>query len=209
MNQSDQRQLAARAEAARLELMMAAAGAERRNRPRVLVVLAVLLIIGAGIYAATQFSARSAAVADLVRQRERVAVIDRLSAEIQVLRERESQQGVDPDPRVAATLERLADEAGFKRTGPISDAESSRSGTMRQKKYTARAANQDPVALLRWLQRAEAEVRGLEIARLSIRPTGVPTTPAPSSGAGDNPPGSGGYNVDIDFTRWEKEPVAR
>lgn len=194
MSMNDLKAQAARAEAARTELGIAASVSERKNKPKVLVVLALLLLLGAGIYAATQFQARGEALAKLNERRERTEAIRRLVGEIETLKKKETARGLDPDPRVAAKLETLAEGVGFKLSGPVSDAESMSTGVMVQKKYSARAANQDPVALLRWLQATQSgETPGLEIARLSVRP-----------GAGGGGGGEGAYNVDIDFTRWEK-----
>ena len=55
-------------------------------------------------------------------------------------------------------------------------------------------------ALLRWLAAAQesAELPGLEVSRISIRPSGAGVDPG-RPGAG-----SGGWNMDVDFTRWER-----
>jgi hypothetical protein len=189
MSISDHKAMAARAEAARTELGIAASSSERRNRPRILVILAGLAFVGACIYSVIQFQARAEAFGKLKEQRERRDQITRLADEIDNLRKKESARGLVPDARVAPKLEMLATGVNFKLSGPVSDSEAARTGTMVQKKYSARAANQDPAAMLNFLQASQGgDTPGLEISRLSIRPQGP----------------EGSYTVDIDFTRWEK-----
>lgn len=189
MSTIDPRLQASAAESARLELGVAASAAARKNRPRVLVFLAILVLIGAAIYALVQFRARSAALADLETKRSRLLKIQQLSEEIDRLKKRESARGLDPDPRVASKLEMLAAGVNFTLIGPVSDSDAGSASGLVQRKYTARAQNQDPAAMLRWLLATQGpETPGLEIARVSLRPGG----------------GEGSYNADIDFTRWEK-----
>lgn len=189
MSISDHKALAAKAEGARTELGIAASTNERRNKPRILIVLAALALVGACIYTLVEYQSRAEALAALKDRRERTEQISRLADEIDRLRKKESERGLDPDARVAPKLEMLAAGVNFKLSGPISDSEAARTGSMVQKKYSARATNQDPAAMLNFLQATQGpETPGLEIARLSIRPQGP----------------EGSYNVDIDFTRWEK-----
>lgn len=189
MSMSDHKAMAARAEAARTELGLAASTNERRNKPRLLIVLAGLALVGACVYTLVEYQARGEALSKLRDRRERTEQIARLGEEIDRLKKKESARGLDPDARVAPKLEMLAAGVNFKLSGPISDSEAARTGSMVQKKYSARAINQDPAAMLNFLQATQgSETPGLEIARLSIRPQGP----------------EGSYNVDIDFTRWEK-----
>lgn len=186
MTTSDIAQRNAQLETARLELSVASAARERRNRPRLLILLGVLLVAAACIYAYTQWSARSAAIDALARARAREANVRRLGAEIAVLRAKESSRGLAPDPLVNARLETHASAVGFKITGTVSDTPVSSTGGLSQHKYSVRAASQDPLNLFKFLERAQSEP-GLEISRLVIRPQN-----------------EGSWSADVDFTRWEK-----
>lgn len=181
---------AAANESARLELGMAAAAASRRNRPKGLIVVTTLLLVGACVYALVQARARSAAIRDLEARRTRLGQIEQLGQELEQMKTRQAIRGLEADPYTASKLETMAAAANFKLTGPVSDSDAGGGVTgLVQRKYSARAQNQNPVALLTWLQMTQGtDIPQLEIARVSIRPGSA----------------EGAYNADIDFTRWEK-----
>lgn len=203
MNGEQQTQAAAAMsqDQARMELAMAAASAERANRPRGLVILAGVLLVGAIIYAVTGLMARSATL-DRVesarsRAREQLAITERIKG----LQERQATRGLKADPRVSKAIEELAAAAGVKADAagkPLVVPESEVTGIavpgVTQKKYTAKVTGQDPKALLQWLVgvQSSGDTKGVEIFQLTLRPD-----PA-SAGVV-----TGGWSMDIEFVRWE------
>jgi hypothetical protein len=193
---------------ARLELGMAAASAERRNRPRAPIVLAALALVGAFVYAGTGLAARSAAFDKLATDRNAAARLQALLNDVDALKRRDAARGFAADANVAAKLERLAKQFELQLQAPITDMASGAFGSagggrLVEKRYSARFAGQDPVALLDWLKAAQSggEAPGLEVARLAMRTNAPMGDAAAGSGVGG---GGAGWTLDVDFTRWEK-----
>jgi hypothetical protein len=181
---------------ARLELAVAAAAAERANRPRWIVVLGVLLLIGATIYTLVQVSARTAAIIKVKGAREATAQVERVKAQLDRESAKLTSRGTAPNPLMAAEIENNAHHARVILAGPVTDSPAAPLSSigMRQVTYRARAINQDPLSLLNWLNivQQNSPTTGLEI---------LETRFTPGAGTANNTPG---WNIDAQFTRWEK-----
>lgn len=186
----------AAAEQNRLELSVAAAAAERSNRPRHFVVISIICLIAASVALIMAVSARATAASRVAEQRTLTAALDDVINNITTLNDSIASRGTDPDPRVGQKIEALATAADLKLVGGVSDSENTslaQTGLV-QRQYTAKAANQDPLAILNFITSTQTsdQTPGLEIFRLSLRP-GAPTDA-----------GTVGWNADMVFTRWER-----
>lgn len=187
-------------EQARLELSVAATAAERANRPRTLVWLGALLVVGATIALAMTMSSRTKESLRLGRARDAALGLERQKAELDALTEQVRSRGLEPDPRMAATLEAMATVAGLQLQGGISDNTDGMGnlpGGMVRKTYTARVMpGQDPAAIMHWLSDTQNPdvIKWLEISQLKF-------SPAHAAGKG----AMGGMNVEVKFSRYEKK----
>ena len=191
---------------ARQELAMAAATAERSNRPKGLLAIAALLLVGAIIYAGTGVAARAATLRNVEAARKEAGDVLAITARVQGLRDKQSSRGLVADPRVGKAIEELAAAAGVRADAlgkalvvPESEATGLAVPGVAQKKYTARVTGQDPKALMEWLVNVQlsTDTRGVEISQITLRPDAV-------GGAGGGVGGgTGGWSMDIEFVRWE------
>ncbi len=180
----------------RLELAVAAAEAERANRPRWIIVLGAVLLVAAAIYTITQASARSTMFGKIDGERAATKKVLDLRAAIESETLALSRRGTSPDPFAGQKIEGYAVQSGVTLAGAVTDqtrAANSQIG-MQQHAYTAKAMNQDPLAVFNWLNtiRANYESTGLEITRLRFSPGGATAA------------GTAGWNVDLELARWEK-----
>ena len=189
------------ADQARLELAMAAASTERANRPRGLVILALLLFVGAFFYAVSGWFARSATLRTVEAERETTRRLDLAADRVDTLRAKQSSRGLAADPRVGKAIEELASAAGLKADAagkPLVVPESEVTGLavpgVAQKKYRGEIKGQDPTAIMQWLVgvQSSTETRGVEISMVTLMPDTVP--------AGTT---SGGWSMTVEFVRWE------
>jgi hypothetical protein len=187
-------------EQARLELSIAAAAAERANRPRALVWLAALLVAGASVALVMALSARTKESLRLGKARDAALSLEKQKAELDALTAQVRSRGLEPDPRMAATLEAMATVGGLQLQGGISDTADGMGnlpGGMMRKVYTARVApGQDPAAIMNWLSATQDPqmIKWLEISQLRF-------SPANAAGKG----ALGGMNVEVKFSRYEKK----
>ena len=184
---------------ARLELAMAAAAAERANKPRGLVILGVLALLIAGVYAFSGLMARASTIGTVEAERRTTRNVIDAVRKVQALQEKQSVRGLAPDPRIGKELEDLAQEHGVKAdaTGkrlviPESEVTGVAVPGIAQKKYVARFSGQDPGTVITWLAEVLTSPRttGVELSMITLRPD-----------AGQN--AAGGWTMDIEFVRWE------
>jgi len=161
---------------ARFELAMRAAGRARRNRPTALLVASAAAFVVALAAAAWGFSTRASARSAFVREQSDRAQIERLSAELTQLEERQRQAAdagaMRPIPDLYSRLEALATRAGMKsRPAPPQPVPSARPGGITVTEYLYRDVR-DPYlgSLLEWLRLAVTEIPGLELYGLTIKP---------------------------------------
>src|SRR5207253_1956087 len=95
------------AEQARLELSLAASGAERSNRPKLLLYIAVFLLVIASIYALTGLRARGAALGRVATARQQTYKLIELTNEVRELKDKLAARGVDYNPQMANYLGQL------------------------------------------------------------------------------------------------------
>lgn len=188
------------ADDARLELVMAASASERANRPRGLVLLAGIVLVGAIIYAVMGISSRSAAAGEVATERSESDQVAQMVERIRGLQAAQALRGLEPNSRIGPEIEALAESQGLKAdpTGKkLVITESEVSGIavpgIVQRKYRATLVGQEPEAILNWLNLVQSseQTRGVEIFSISMKPE-----PLGSRGA---------WNLDVDFVRWERK----
>ena len=187
---------------ARTELIGAAQRHERRNRPRYLVVLAILVAVAATIYLAVAASeltvARDALQADVDQTVNLRTLGEKLLAVQAEMDSEDMRQRLDPSVQVFAELNRLGSEAGliqgnnFKledrgMADPIKDTD------LVRKKWNATLVAQPAEAIFRWLTEA-SKINGVEVSFINeFRP-----------GAG-TPEGEPRWDCSIIFIRIQKK----
>jgi hypothetical protein len=184
---------------ARLELAVAAAATERANKPRWIVFLAAGLLAITLVYTLTAVTARAAAFAQISKARDRTNQVLTMKAKIDQENAKLARRATAHNERVGETIESYAKTAGVKLSGPVIDSKATAMSNvgMQQYKYTARGQNQDAYSVFLWLREIEtnSEAWGLELTRLKLSPG--------TTVEGSNPP-IAGWNVDVEFIRWEK-----
>jgi hypothetical protein len=181
---------------ARLELTVAAAAAERANRPRWIILLGCALLLISVIYALTQLSARATMFGKIAGERAQTRKVLDLKNSIESETLALAKRGTTPDPRAGGKVEGYALQTGVTLSGAVTDTTRSANSAinMQQHVYTAKAINQEPLAVLNWLNtiQSQYETTGLEMTRLRLTPGGATTS------------GTAGWNVDLELARWEK-----
>lgn len=174
-----------------------AAAAERRNNPRYLIAIAGLVLAVSLLWLFSSWSAWSSARAALVKQQRDRETITNNVAELRALK---ALQGADSGPRLAeqegAIRSRLRDigrAAGLKEENitPKSvkrDQRKDLGSVLLTASFEARDEALRP--LMAWLDRATAEMPGLEVYKISIKPEAQK------------------WLMQVTFSRWEK-PDAR
>jgi hypothetical protein len=194
----------ARADAA-MSLVLAAAGAERRNRPRVFVVLAGVLLLGTGAFALESYRALTRANGAISYQREQTRTVASLVQDIEAMSEQESKLVFPADFRVASKLEDLAKELGLDGVVIEQHDGSPPAGAVNVKKklYNPRSPIRaiDVGPVIAWLARAcdGSVVEGL--TPTSIKLTALRTGPTDKPAA----PGEADWQLDVKFTRLERD----
>jgi hypothetical protein len=182
----------------RLELAVAAAAAERANKPRWLIVLGAMLLVGTTIFALVAANTRLTATNKVSDEWARTQRVLELKLALQKEVANLAAKGMVNDGLTNAKIEKLARDNQLTLKDIVSDSPQTPMANLglRQHQYNARAANQSPESILRWLiaTQESPELPGLEINRLVFRP---------GTGTAENTPG---WNVEVYFNRWEKFP---
>ncbi len=172
----------------RYDLAAQAKAAERRNRPKHLLIAGgVILVIGLGLLVVA-FGSRAAAAAVVARQQRDLEEIGRLASEIVAKRELDAAQdgggdeGRIPDSRVRE----LATRAGMTSVPPFADVRSDASNNevRRRYRYTVREETLEP--MLEWVRLVLAEYRGAWVHEIEIKPAGRL------------------WSLEVVFARWEQ-----
>lgn len=160
-------------EQARQDLAVAASMRERANRPRIYLVGAVLLLVVAAVYLLSGLAARSSAQGKVASARRNADEAITLVNRVQSLRETLSTRGLNPNPAMGAQLESLARSFQLE-PGTISDAggTSSPAPGIVERRYNVTLTNQDPGAILQFLNSTQIDPQyaGIEVLSVSIRP---------------------------------------
>lgn len=170
-----------------------AAGAERRNRPIHLLVLALLGLLVAAVMLAWSGSARSAALAELRGEREigraATTLAERLKQLQVATKNSTSVQAGEPEPRILSRILAAGQQAGLQGLPqtPLKTEREPRpiDGVVRTR-YTYEHRDASADSLLRWLQLARKDIPGLEVHFLQLKPE-------PEN-----------WYMQVVFTRWER-----
>ncbi len=182
---------------ARFELAMAAGSRERRNRPRHLVIFALVVLTAALITLALGLSRQAGASASLRSEARRHADVVTLVAQLKDYRERAAAMGsvgtFDPMP-VVTTLQNLFSQAGMTRslTPPQESSQQHRAteGAFIIKTYDYRNLQSPELApLMRWIELAHQQIPGLGVSKVDLQV------------------GPAGWTLNISFTRAERAPA--
>lgn len=179
---------------ARFDLAMAAARAERANRPTYLLIGAAALLIVALAALLWSWQAKSAAESKLATE---MALGQQFVDAAQRLRELEvtpksGPSASEPIPDMGSRMQAAAVRAGMAKDAaskllPIPSRDSTRSGNAVRKKFqynNVREATLEP--LVSWLSSATEEVPGLKVYSLTLKPDAT------------------GWTMNVTFTRWER-----
>lgn len=184
------------ADDARLELAMAAMRSERRNRPRFLLLIALLVLVVAVVNLLWTFTSRAAASASLGRATASLANIQGVISQLQTLDERRASSKYEPDNDMEGKLSRYAVQLGLPRVEVAAKEPSSSLKGFRKRTYTAQLPEEDPALLLSWVTKSTdgKTFPGLEVEQFKM----VPGRTLES--------GKVGWTLDITFRRWERLP---
>ncbi len=194
-----------RADAA-MSLVLAAAGAQRRNRPRVLVMLATLLLVGAGVFALTSYQSLAKARGAIEFQRERTRTVGALASEITAMIELEKTLIFEPDPTVASKLEALGELVQLEtpvlmeqRPGGAPAGTVNVTRSLYSPRSALRSVEIGP--LLAWLAKAcdGSVVEGLTPMSIRLRALRTGPTDKPAG------PGEADWEMEVKFSRMERD----
>lgn len=184
-------------EEARLQIAVVAGATERSNRPRFLLLLALIALIGAGLYAATA-AARLASARDEVRRvRETRVAVDRFVQELRAAQSARQTDGATPDPQAAQKLRQIALRVGLPSSINLGSGQNPDAPGYVRKRYTVTNFRVPDIApVLEWLQQATGEnsvgLTNVEINTVRLRPLRTNQTTA-------------SWEVDVTFTRLERD----
>jgi hypothetical protein len=167
-------------EDARLELAMAAAARERRNRPRGLVVGALAVLLIAAIAAGMGIKSQRRAVRSLRHTLEDQAQVEAMAAEFRALSEQEraagTQRAGEPIQNFRSLMETLATQAGMSSRPSPTELTPDRQGSVLVRTWSYEFQEANIKAVLDWLRRATVDpvsrIPGLEVFSLDLKPSG-------------------------------------
>ncbi|MCL4221337.1 MAG: hypothetical protein KJZ65_08200 [Phycisphaerales bacterium] len=178
----------------RYEQAMSAAASERRNRPKHLLLIPLLLFCVAGLVLAFALFSRETARLRLEQQEMRYA---RLVEGVVQLREINLKSAAsngqnslgEPISDLLSRMETYATQAGLQEKPRVpQQRKDSTRGAVRQRYIYSGLTDRSLPALLDWLRIAQNNVPGLFVYSITLRP--VP---------------SRGWSMDVTFARWERE----
>lgn len=173
---------------------MSAAASERRNRPKHLLLIPLLLFCVAGLVLAFALFSRETARLRLEQQEMRY---DRLVAGVVQLRElnlksrdSDGQNSLgEPITDLLSRMETYSTRAGLQEKPRVpQQRRDSTKGAVRQRYIYTNLTDRSLPALLEWLRISQDNVPGLFVYSITLRP--VP---------------SRGWSMDVTFARWERE----
>jgi hypothetical protein len=179
---------------ARFELSVAAMSHERRNRPLGIVVVALVAVILAVLYAGYGWSSRNAALASLKRAVNDEAAVEMLATEWKRLEQAERDpvgRVGRPIPTLLSRMEELAVQAGMDKPRPPRIVPRDQRGGITVKEYhygepTNPVVSPSLSAMLEWLRLAQGEELNMELIGLNLRPD-------PNN-----------WRMTVTFRRWER-----
>ena len=177
-------------EEVRFELAGAAAAAERRNRPTVLLVAALLVLaIGAGALVSSLSALGSAGRAMRLEQTREERVV-RLAAQFEAVERQRQDSGADtfaPIPDLLSRIEAAARDAGLADRPPIPNQRSERSEDLTRRDYTYTMRDPSLDKILKWVDLSTQAVPGTQVSSIELRPE------------------QRNWQVTVTFSRWERQ----
>lgn len=191
---------------ARAELVGSAQRHERRNRPKILIVLSLLVAAIAVVYLIFAASELRGVHDELTIEQSQTAEIrtlgDKLLAMQADLDGEEMRQRLDPSLAVFADLERLSREAGLIQGNNLRLEDRGQQDTIKdtelvRKKWHANLTAQPAEAIFKWLTEA-SKINGLEVSFINEFKPGAGT-----------PEGEPRWDCQVIFVRIQKKPGAK
>lgn len=178
-----------------LELAMAAASAQNASKPRYLIVLASLMLVGAAAYLLWVITAQGAAARQLNKSQASLDTLKVTIAQVKTTYDPESMKRYEPNQRVINQLTTSAEQSGLPGVVPSTAADIRNVKGYVIKQYSVSIAEKDPAVLLQWLQRVtnDSEIPGLDLARIKLTP------------GYKLPNGVVGWNMEVTFRRWQRD----
>ena len=170
-------------EEARLNLASVAARAERHNQPRGLVYGASVLLLAALIFVGVAFEGSAGALKDLKTQRDQAQSVIKQAGELKALHEAAA-NGADvfqSAPQVLSRIQQAALDVGLKGRVPIPSQSVGRATVYKsqQRRFDYPEVKDESLpALLRWMDKAVADVPGLEVYAVTLKPDAARLEPA-------------------------------
>lgn len=181
---------------ARAALTAAANGAARANRPRWLIYLGALAVVGALLFTGYNVVRNVAAQKSLSNAQSQLAEVEAEVKKIKAIQAADATVGGDrtaPDSRRAGKISRIGTECGLTIASENEgdDLRGAPSKAVKRKRYDYRLNNQPAAPVFTWLKRVTAELDGTQVNRIELSPA-------------DGNNGQPGWNVSVTFTRWER-----
>jgi hypothetical protein len=184
---------------ATMELAMTAASAERSNRPRRLIILALLLLVGATVYTLLALGARAAATSRVAREAGELANLRIVVSGLTSLTAVDSSDEFKPNTTITQTLRERATALGLPDPGTTTDENTTiKAEGFVFRRYNSRIEGVEADALLHWMNDTTSgpnKIPGLQLYSVSLTP-GRTLPP---------PPGHAGWNLRAVFSRWERK----
>jgi hypothetical protein len=193
---------------ARLELAMAAANAERSNRPRHLVLAAAVALLISLVYLFVAMGSRASAASKLEHARIEIVNLEKVVGDVLATTQVGSSDRYAPNSRVIPYLEKFASHVGLPpvEVKPGTENTAGPEGFI-QRAYRAVVTEQDPALLLQWVERVShgeplpendkdpppPPAVGLDISSIKLTPGRT------------NEDGKVLWSLDINFKRWERK----
>lgn len=179
----------------RYEQALAAAASERRNRPKHLLFIPMLLFMVTGLVLAFAIFSRESSRIRLDQQEQRFSRLVSGVVELRELRASRQDSGaigqLDPIENLLSQMEGFATQAGLADKPKVPQSRRDRTlgtGVVRQRYVYSGVTDPSLEALLKWLHVSIDGVPGLSVFQLSLHPV-----------AGR------GWSMDVTFARWERE----
>ncbi|MFT3683481.1 MAG: hypothetical protein QM783_00920 [Phycisphaerales bacterium] len=181
---------------ARAALTAAANGAARANRPRWLIYLGAVAVVGAILFALYNVTRNVAAQSALKNAQSQLASVETEVKKIKAIQDADATVGGDrtaPDSHRLSKISRIGVECGLviATESEGDDFRGTPSKAVKRKRYDFKVNNQLAAPVLTWLKRVTAELDGTQINRIEFSPA-------------DGIEGKPGWNVSVTFTRWER-----
>jgi len=174
---------------ARIALAGAAAASARRNKPRWMLVVAVVGLLVCGGWMMLKMGGVSSADKRLRDQESQLAVVREISANLAAVRKSASdparQRAGEPLSNILQRIDRAGERNGL--DVPIARESADESAGTITRQYIYAISDDSLEALLGWIKEATETVPGLEVSRISL-----------------NPQGDRAWQLDVTFVRYER-----